>query len=92
MTKKKFELKVLNIAQPNAHSIFHDGKNVENRKVPSYYRGTIAIYASATKRRQWIRDSQYNEEDLVFGAIIGFVDIVDCIVESEVTAKTKKMV
>ena len=42
------EIKVLNIAQPNANNIFFGGKNVENRNMPSKFRGTIAIYASKT--------------------------------------------
>ena len=84
------EIKVLNIAQPNAHYIMFDGKNVENRTMTSSYRGTIAIYASKTYQKSLFEDQEITKEDCSFGCIVGFADIVDCIVEEEVTKKTKE--
>ena len=55
----------------------------------SYYRGTIAIYASATYNKARFVNADASREDCEFGSIIGFVDIVDCIIEEEVTNKTK---
>ncbi|MFG1503687.1 hypothetical protein [Halobacteriovorax sp. ZH5_bin.2] len=83
-------IKVLNIAQPNAHNIIFGDKNVENRSQITYFRGTIAIYASATYRPSWFKDIDLKKEDCEYGKIIGFVDIVDCIIEEEVTDKTHK--
>lgn len=90
MSKKITEIKVLNIAQPNAHNVIFNGKNVENRSMPTNLRGTIAIYASATYQKKRFENSNVTKEDCAFGSIIGFVDVIDCIVESEVTKKTKK--
>lgn len=90
MANKNQEIKVLNVAQPNAHNIIYGGKNVENRSSGCNFRGTIAIYASKTIGRHRFEDSDIKVEDCAFGAIIGFVDIVDCIVEEQVTKNTRK--
>lgn len=93
MTKKSkstSQLKVLNIAQPNAHNVMFNGKNVENRSMISNYRGTIAIYASVTYQKKRFENQKITKEECSFGMIIGFVDIVDCITEKELTKKTKK--
>ncbi|MDP7320853.1 MAG: SWIB/MDM2 domain-containing protein [Bacteriovoracaceae bacterium] len=90
MSKDISEVKVLNVAQPNAHNIIFNGKNVENRSMATHIRGTIAIYASATYQKKRFEKSKVQKEECSFGCIIGFVDVVDCIVEEEVTAKTKK--
>lgn len=87
------ELKVLNVSQPFAHFIFHKGKNIENRSRGTTIRGTIAIYASKTKRKGNFKDQSepvITEEDCSFGAIIGLVDIVDCITGFQVTDETRK--
>ena len=84
------EMKVLNIAQPHAHKIFNNGKNVENRTKPVKFRGSILIYASKTKRPENFEDSKVRPEQCSFGAIIGVVDLTDCIAEQEVTNQTKK--
>ena len=89
MNNKITKLKVLNIAQPNAYHVMHSGKNIENRSMVSYFRGTIAIYASATYDKSRFEDSEVKRDECNFGCIIGFVDIVDCIVEQEVTESTK---
>jgi hypothetical protein len=81
------EIKVLNIAQPNAHDVIFNGKNVENRSMITKYRGTIAIYAS--KNKLHLRGGE-DTDSMAFGAIIGFVDIFDCITKDEVSSKTRK--
>ncbi len=90
MNQKVTSIKVLNIAQPHAHNVIFNGKNVENRSKVSHDRGTIAIYASATYKKDRFTDKKIKKEDCSFGCIVGFVDIVDCIVKEEVTQKTKK--
>lgn len=89
-------LQVLNIAQPWAHCVVHEGKNVENRSQNLKKRGTIAIYASKTilnDRFEACLDLykiKLNPADLPLGAIVGIVDVVDVITENTVTARTKK--
>lgn len=89
-SKNSTQIKVLNIAQPNAHYVMFSGKNVENRSMISNYRGTIAIYASATYQKKRFEEQKITKDECSFGMIIGFVDIVDCITEKELTRKTKK--
>jgi hypothetical protein len=83
-------MKVLNIAQPHAHDVIFNGKNVENRSKPAKLRGTIAIYASKKLNRDRFDGSKVKEVDCAFGCIIGFADVVDCITKNELSAKTKK--
>jgi hypothetical protein len=94
MAKIKFdEMKVLNIAQPNAHNVIFNGKNIENRSTPTKIRGTIAIYGSKTCSRDRFENQKIGDvkiEDCSFGFIIGFVDVVDCIVEDQLKSETKK--
>jgi hypothetical protein len=80
-------MKVLNIAQPHANDVIFNGKNVENRTTTAKFRGTIAIYASKNRNRLSDGDA---ESDMAFGAIIGFVDVIDCITEDQVSKDTKK--
>lgn len=77
-------LPCLTICQPYAWAIFN-GKDVENRSWESRYRGPLLIHAGAS--RDWLCDISYlcelgldvpPERELVFGAIIGLVDQVDC--------------
>jgi hypothetical protein len=94
MSQKKItEMKVLNIAQPFAHYVIHNGKNVENRTKDSKFRGTIAIYASKSvkdRRFEGAEKFKVSESDCAFGCIIGFVDIVDSIGPEDVTKKTEE--
>lgn len=89
-------LQVLNIAQPWAHCVVHEGKNVENRSQNLKKRGTIAIYASKTVNQDRFEQCldlyglKLKSSDLALGAIVGIVDVVDVITEDKVTAKTKK--
>ena len=84
----KSEIKVLNIAQPNAYDVFHNGKNVENRTTATNIRGMVAIYAS--KNKAHFSDSITDFSKYEFGAIVGFAEIVDCITEREVNSATRK--
>jgi len=87
------QMKVLNIAQPNAHYVIHKGKNVENRTMRTKFRGTIAIYGSKTYSSWRFDDSHKHgveKDDCAFGAIVGFVDLVDCISARQVKSKTRK--
>jgi hypothetical protein len=86
-------MKALSIRQPWAHAIIYLGKDVENRDWRTNFRGTIAVHAS-----QGMTFDEFNDfisfagqfsladipdpEQLVRGAIVGLVDIVDCVSDS----------
>lgn len=78
-------MKVLTVKQPWAHLIIHGGKNIENRKWKTKFRGRILIHsAKISDKAAMIRccsGNNYfvNEDHLIFGAIIGSVEIVDCV-------------
>lgn len=72
--------KALSIRQPWVHHIFHDGKDVENRKWETDYRGDVLIHASksfdgpAADKRRFLIDHPHEP----FGTIVGIVEIIDC--------------
>ena len=74
---------VLTVKQPWAWLIFN-GKDVENRTWYTRVRGKVCIHSSAkldTFSYTELVKAGYvlpNEEDLVYGAILGTVDIIDC--------------
>ena len=84
------------IAQPWAYCIIEKGKNVENRSQNLKKRGTIAIYASRSLdkgRFEYCNEDlriKITPDDLPFGAIIGFVDVIEVITKKTVTRKTEK--
>ena len=89
-------MKALSIHQPWAWAILHAGKNVENRGWSTRYRGPLLIHASKT-RSSYDREAQIDWEkvygvalppwdELMFGALVGVVELVDCLPVSQVTA------
>lgn len=81
-------MKVLTVRQPWAWAIFN-GKDIENRDWPTNYRGPLAIHAGkGMTADEYVQASQFIFEkggawppyrpDLVFGAILGVVELVDC--------------
>lgn len=86
----------LSIKQPWAHAIIHLGKDIENRDWQTTVRGTIAVHSSKKPDviefdifddlwRKMGREATTNKKvsDLSFGAIIGTVDIIDCVSHHE---------
>lgn len=75
-------MKILTIRQPWAWAIIHAGKDVENRGWGTDYRGPVAVHAG-----KQIDEAGFAQvlaitgfdvpEDLVLGAVIGVVDMVD---------------
>jgi ASCH domain len=93
-----FPKQALSVRQPWAYAILHGGKNIENRTWPTQLRGTIAIHAGRTmepndideffrfldERRlsgTWLTRAAV--ESLPRGAVVGTVDIVGCVRESD---------
>ena len=87
-------MKALSIHQPWAWAILHSGKTVENRTWPTRYHGPLLIHASKT-RSSYDREAQLDWEklygvalppweELVIGALLGVVELVDCLPASRV--------
>ena len=87
-------MKAITVRQPSAWAILHARKNIENRSWRTHLRGTIAIHAAKGMTRseyeavisyfplrwQWVVPAF---EELPRSAIIGVVDLVDCVEESK---------
>lgn len=90
------EMRALSVIQPWAHCILHEGKNVENRPRTTHLRGTIAIHASLKKdqdRFDWLKSDykiKLDVDAVPYGAILGFVEIIDVVTKKALTTKTKK--
>lgn len=81
------------VRQPWAHVIVHGWKDIENRSWPTRYRGPVCIQASKFDRKNYADDLDgykdtiaagidvpaFGFDDLSFGAIVGVIDIVDCV-------------
>jgi len=83
-------MKVLSVRQPWAWLIMQAGKDIENRSWATNYRGPLAIHAARryddmpsvhTALRRMCRAGVTVPEpdELTYGAIIGVVDLVDCV-------------
>lgn len=81
-------MKVLTVKQPWAHLIIHGGKDIENRKRATKYRGRILIHSAKKDDEKFLddfcqKDFGFTRYELVRGAIIGSVELVDCVESSE---------
>lgn len=80
-------MRVLTVRQPWAWAIIHGGKTVENRSrnIAGFYRGPVAIHAGLARPEQHNMASRAHRAahggetptELVFGAIVGVVDLTD---------------
>lgn len=82
-------MKTLTVMQPWAWALVRGTKRIENRSWATSHRGPLLIHAG--KGRQWMKSEapktwpgkygiEFPELDaLVFGALIGAVDVVDCV-------------
>lgn len=89
----------LSIRQPWAWLIIHGGKDIENRDWSTKFRGRVLVHASkGMTREEWSDawnfahgsgaspkaiDAGLTFENVQRGGIVGSVDIVDCVTESE---------
>ena len=81
-------MKCLSLSQPWGWAIFH-GKDVENRKWPTKFRGSLLIQASLSwdedgyqwliKRQKLIKHKIPKKGEFPKGCILGQVDVVDCV-------------
>jgi hypothetical protein len=80
-------VRAITVRQPHAWAIIHGGKDVENRtrNIAGAYRGPVAIHAGLAKFEQDNASSEAHRAahgsevgtGIVFGAIIGVVDLID---------------
>jgi hypothetical protein len=85
-------VRVLTVKQPWAWALIHGPKRVENRSWPTAYRGPLLIHAG--KRPDVISPAIRAllpelppAERLDYGAIVGVVDLVDCVPYVEVAGQ-----
>jgi len=86
-------MKALSVRQPWAWAIIHGGKDIENRRSRTNYRGSLLIHASTYSREWEIRQDltlvaqrlpsgvewpRMGELRENYGMVIGVVDLVDC--------------
>ena len=94
-------MKVLTVRQPYATAILTGQKKIETRKKPTKVRGTIAIHAGlhydmskSDLRVRYNITTAPGEVNYVatsvYGAIIGFVDIVDCVPLASLTGLSRQ--
>ena len=83
-------MKAISLRPPWPYAIFHLGKNIENRRWPTKYRGPLLIHASKTWDENGYNFLTYrfdefvpSKEHHVFGAIIGQVHLIDCVDQSD---------
>jgi hypothetical protein len=79
------QLRAITIRQPWAWAIIFGGKDIENRSWLTHYRGLLAIHAglaylSDAAMPRGVRTPE--RKDLVFGAVIGVVDLHDVVEKS----------
>lgn len=70
-------MKALTICQPYPHLILTGEKPVENRRWPTRFRGPLLIHAG--KSKDWLSEGDEARYPLVFGAIVGMADVIDCV-------------
>lgn len=86
------QARVLTIRQPWAWAIVFGGKEIENRSWPTKHRGPLLIHAGMAFEacgyevvRQLATRPPPPASELAHGAIIGAVDLVDCVRDSTST-------
>lgn len=84
------DLRALTVRQPWAWAIVHGGKDVENRTWPTSYRGRLIIHAGGKLETEALAVVESRSDaavpasdEFVRGAIIGTVELVDCVRDSD---------
>lgn len=85
--------KAITICQPWAWLIVSGHKTVENRSWPATYRGPLWIHAG--KSKAWLHACDGvpglpGRKELVYGAVLGRVDLVGCLPLREYQAQRKR--
>ena len=72
-------VRVLTVRQPYASLIIYGGKDVENRSQPVRFRGRLYIHAGAALHEDAPAIRVSTDMPLIRRAIIGYVQLVDCV-------------
>lgn len=75
-------MKALTVRQPHANAIVYYGKDIENRSRCLDVRGTIALHTGAQLDNSVYLPDNFRKQ-IVRSAIIGVVDILDCVDDHE---------
>ena len=83
-------MKAISLRQPWPWAIFNLGKDIENRRWPTKHRGPLLIHASKTWDENGYNFLTYRFDEFVpskehhaFGAIIGQVNLIGCVDQSD---------
>lgn len=82
-------IKVLSVRQPWAWLILTGRKSIENRSWSTQYRGPLYIHAGLNMHQRPVADIErqfqieIDREALAFGAIIGRVELIDVVTQSD---------
>lgn len=86
-------MKALSIQQPWSWLIVNGFKDIENRSWPTKLRGRIKVHAGKTFDKEgydWVKDNfpriifpPIDDFKFIMGGIVGEIDIVDCVIESD---------
>ncbi len=83
------ELKAISINQPWAWAILHGGKDIENRDWHTNFRGDVLVHAGLRFDREGLMfveeqcGFEIPPEDRPRGAVLGIIEIYDCVTESD---------
>jgi hypothetical protein len=77
------EMKCLTLHAHWAEAIFALGKDVENRSWSTPYRGSLAIHAGMLLDASICKTLGLDSATVKTGVILGMVDLVDCVRDSE---------
>jgi len=78
-------MKTLTVQQPWAWAIIHGPKRIENRSRATRHRGPLLIHAGKSRARLGSLGAvEPPPGNLAFGALIGIVDLVDCVPVADV--------
>lgn len=72
-------MKALSVRQPRAEQILRGDKRMDVRTWYVAHRGPLAIHASAERRPERIRALGFDPAALVYGAVLGIVDLVNIV-------------
>ena len=76
-------MKCISIRQPWAYLILNAGKDIENRNWKTKIRGRVLIHASKQIDEEAVRLHGLENVHMNTGCIVGSVEIVDCVAQSE---------
>lgn len=78
-------MKALSVRQPRAEQIVRGLKTMDVRSWRVNYRGPLAIHASGAKRPERVRVLGFDPDEMVYGAILGVVELIEIVPLDEET-------